>query len=121
MEGLAYDPAVAPSHATFESTGPRSRASNRSAFLQRLLLGADLIGAGLGRTGREVLFIDGESIIYVRTGYCDQAKRGRNLNSSNGSTYATNRQGSGTRVLNKHERLKLAIAESNRQLGIGAD
>lgn len=86
------------------------------------LYGADAVRRGFADMQADV--IDGKIVgspLKAFTGYCDQAKRGRNLNSSNGSTYATNRQGSGTRVLNKHERLKLAIAESNRQLGIGAD
>lgn len=97
-------------------TARRIVASNVSLY------GADAVRRAFADMQADV--IDGKVVgspLKAFTGYCDQAKRGRNLNSSNGSTYATNRQGSGTRVLNKHERLKLAIAESNRQLGIGAD
>ena len=48
MESLAYDTAVHSAHETAASAAPASRASNRSSFLQRLLLGADLLSAAAG-------------------------------------------------------------------------
>jgi exopolysaccharide biosynthesis polyprenyl glycosylphosphotransferase len=47
MESLAYDQSVAP-HSALAPVEQSSRAKNRGAFLQRLLLAADLLSAALG-------------------------------------------------------------------------
>jgi exopolysaccharide biosynthesis polyprenyl glycosylphosphotransferase len=48
MESLAYDSTVTQPQSATQSRGRASRASNRSSFLQRLLVVADLVSAGVG-------------------------------------------------------------------------
>jgi exopolysaccharide biosynthesis polyprenyl glycosylphosphotransferase len=48
VESLTYDPSVAQHSATPAPVEHSSRASNRGTFLQRLLLIADLVSAGIG-------------------------------------------------------------------------